>query len=235
MIQLNLLPDVKLEYLKAQKIRRLVIVVSVIVGAAAIALLVLLLAAEAYQKHTLDNLNNDVATNTSQLQREPHINDVLTVQNQLNSINGLHASEPAATRLYEYLNELVPTSVTISSLTINFAADTIDLAGGANSVANINQFVDTLKFTNYSTGKNTPNTPAFSDVVLTSYGVNNQPSSSTPPASYAINTNFAPTLFQATQNVALIIPNIVSTRSSLENPGPLFVQGTASSTSGGNK
>jgi Tfp pilus assembly protein PilN len=231
MIQLNLLPDVKLKYLKAQRIRRLAVVVSIIISAAAVALLVLLLAVEAYQKHTLNDLNHDVATRTSQFQNEPHINDVLTVQNQLQSINSLHASEPATTKIFDYLNELVPTSVTVSSLSIDFAAGTISLAGNANSINNIDQFVDTLKFTDYSAGKNTPNTPAFSNVLLTSYGINNQlQSAGTPGASYSISANFAPTIFNVTKNVALVIPSIVTTRSSLENPGPLFAKGVTTHT-----
>jgi Tfp pilus assembly protein PilN len=231
MIQLNLLPDVKLKYLKAQRIRRLAIAVSILISAAAVALLVLLLAVELYQKHTLSDLNGDVASKTSQLQHEPHINDVLTVQNQLQSINSLHASEPATTKIFDYLNELVPTSVTVSSLSIDFGAGTINLAGNAGSINNIDQFVDTLKFTNYSTGSNTPNVPAFSDVILSSYGINNQQQAAgTPGASYSISANFAPTIFNVTKNVSLIIPSQITTRSSLENPGPLFAKSVATHT-----
>lgn len=224
MIQLNLLPDVKLEYLKAQKIRRLAIAVSILISAAAIALLVLLLAVELYQKHTLSNINNDVTAKTSQLQNEPHINNVLTVQNQLNSISTLHNNEPAATKVFDYLNELVPTTLNINSLAVDFNAHTINISGAANSVSDINQFADTLKFTTYNTGNGTKNTLAFSDVVLSSFGVNSQPVAGVPAASYSISASFDPTIFDVTKNVALIVPNQVTTRSSLENPGPLFVQ-----------
>ena len=233
MTQLNLLPDVKLEYLKAQRIRRLAIAVSILVSAAAIVLLVLLLSAELYQKHTLNDLNNDVTTKTSQLQNEPHINNVLTVQNQLNSINTLHNNEPATTKLFDYLNELTPTTVNISDLSIDFNGHTISITGAANSISNINQFVDTLKFTNYSLGKGTANAPAFSDVVLSSFGESSQADAGTPAASYSIAASFDPTIFNVTKNVSLIVPSQVTTRSSLENPGPLFVQ--AKTSNGGSK
>lgn len=231
MIQLNLLPDVKLEYLKAQKIRRLAIAVSILVSAAAIGLLILLLAVEVYQKHTLNDLNHDVAVKTSQLQNEPHINDVLTVQNQLNTISGLHSNEPAATKLFDYLNELVPTTVNIDSLAIDFNAHTISISGGANAISNINQFVDTLKFTTYTTGKDTANTLAFSNIILVSYGVSTDQTAGNLPATYSLTAAFNPTIFDVTKNVSLIVPNQVTTRSSLENPGPLFVQKAASSSS----
>ncbi len=232
MTQLNLLPDVKLKYLKAQRIRRLTIVVAIMVSAAALGILILLLLAEVYQKHTLNNLNNDVAAKTSQLQGEPHINNVLTVQNQLNSINTLHDSEPAATKLFDYLNELTPSTVTISSLSADFNARSMEISGSASGINNINQFVDTLKFTTYSTGKNTANNLAFNNVVLSSFGVSSQGDSSSPASSYTIDLNFDPTIFIVTKNVALSVPSIVTTRSSLENPGPLFVKGASSSNGG---
>jgi hypothetical protein len=232
MIQLNLLPDVKLQYLKAQRTRRLAMVISFIVTAAAIAILVIMLSVEGFQKHSLSNLNKNIASATTKLQQEPQINSVLTVQNQLESINGLHASEPAASRLFDYMNELTPTTVTISGLTVDFNADTITITGSSNALSDIDQYVDTLKFTDYTTGPNTQNTPAFSAVVLTSFSFDNTTS---PPASYAITANFDPIIFGITKNVALVIPSKVTTRSDIEHPGPLFNKASSSTaTSGSN-
>lgn len=235
MIELNLLPDVKLEYIKAQQTRRLAMAISFIVTAAAIAVLVLMLSVEGFQKHTLGNLNKDVASGTATLQGEPQINSVLTVQNQLQSINGLHASEPAANRLFDYLNELTPTPVTIGNLSIDYNAHTISISGAADALSSVDQYIDTLKFTNYSTGPNTQDAPAFSSVVLSSFSLDNTTS---PPANYTITANFDPTIFDVTKNVTLIIPSKVTTRSSLEHPGPLFVKspshtGSSSTTSSG--
>ena len=246
MIQLNLLPDVKLEYLKAQRTRRLAIVLSFLVTAAAIALLLLLLIVEGFQKHTLNDVNKNVASETSTLQKEPQIDRILTVQNQLESINGLHASEPAANRLFDYLNELTPSSVTIATFSIDFNAHTISMAGSTDSLSNVDQYVDTLKFTRYSTGVNTPNPLAFSSVVLSTFSLDTSQqlsSTTSPPATYTITADFNPAIFNVTKNVSLIIPTTVTTRSDLEHPGQLFVQrqssstGTSStnSTSGGNQ
>jgi hypothetical protein len=229
MIQLNLLPDVKLEYLKAQRTRRLAMAVSFIVTAAAVAILVLLLLVEGFQKHTLSNLNKNVASETSTLRSEPQINSVLTVQNQLQSINGLHASEPAANKLFDYLNELTPTSATISGLNVDFNAHTISITGNADALSTVDQYIDTLKFTTFNTGVHTANSPAFSSVVLTAFSLNtsqqNQATVGASPASYTITSNFDPTIFNITKNVSLIIPTTVTTRSNREHPGPLFVKG----------
>ena len=55
MIQLNLLPDVKLEYIKAQHLRRLVLSVSVLVTLAAVVILMLLLVFDLAQKKNLSD------------------------------------------------------------------------------------------------------------------------------------------------------------------------------------
>jgi Tfp pilus assembly protein PilN len=235
MIQLNLLPDVKLEYIKAQQTRRLAMAVSFIVTAAAIAILVLMLSVESFQKHTLGNLNKDVASGTSKLQGEPQINSVLTVQTQLQSINNLYASEPAASRLFDYLNELTPTPVTIGNLAVDYNAHTLSISGAADALSSVDQFIDTLKFTNYSTGANTQDAPAFNSVVLSAFSLDNTTS---PPADYTITANFDPAIFDVTKNVTLVIPTKVTTRSSLEHPGPLFVKspshtGSSSTTASG--
>jgi hypothetical protein len=236
MIQLNLLPDVKLEYLKAQRMRRLAMAISFLITAAAIAILVLLLIVEGFQKHHLTNLNNNVSTDTITLQKEPQINNILTVQNQLNSVNTLHASKPAATKLFDYMNELTPTSITVSELTIDFNAHTISITGSAPSLSSVDQYIDTLKFTTYTTGPRSGNNPAFSNVVLGEFSLSN---TSTPPASYTITASFDPAIFNITKNVSLVIPTTITTRSAREDPAQLFVKGTSSksntsSTGGGN-
>ena len=236
MIELNLLPDIKLEYIKAQRIKRLLISISIITSVAAISLLVLLLLVETWQKHTLSNLNNEVATKTQQLKHKPHINDVLTVQNQLSTLNSLHQSEPVATKVFEYLNDLTPNSVTISSLSIDFNAHTIDLKGNAVNVSNINQFIDTLNFTTYSLQKGDKGFPAFNTIAIVNESQDTTQADTTNPAAFSVTANYDPTLFDVTKNVTLTIPNKVTTRPSLENPGPLFIHSnnTANNTGSGN-
>src|SRR4051794_9960581 len=103
MIQLNLLPDVKLEYIKAQRSRRLVITTSLLISAGAIILLVLLFSVSSLQKKHISDLSKSISKQTTELQQKPQINKILTVQNQLGSLTALHAAKPAAARLVDYL------------------------------------------------------------------------------------------------------------------------------------
>src|SRR5436853_549214 len=99
MIQLNLLPEVKLEYIKAQRSRHLVLTTSLIISAAAIALLLLLFGIDFAQKKHLNDLSKDIKNESLALQQKPDITKILTVQNQLESLTALHANKPAAPRL----------------------------------------------------------------------------------------------------------------------------------------
>ncbi len=231
MIQLNLLPDVKLEYIKAQRTRRLALTVAVLVCAASIALLLLMLSIDGLQKKHLHDLNNDISSETSKLQNEPQINKILTVQNQLQSLTALHAGKQAPTRVFGYLNAVTPTSVSINSFSVDFTQQTMTITGSADSLTNINKYVDTLKFTTYATAVNTAAAPAFSNVVLTSFGLNNGSQDKSQAANYTIALSYDKTIFDITQPVNLSVPNIVTTRSDASQASDLF----KASTNGVNK
>src|SRR5689334_20407685 len=101
MIQFNLLPDVKLEYLKAQRLKQAVVSIAAIVAGVVLAVLVILfLVVDVFQKQHLKAVNNDIKTYTAKLQSIPDLNKILTVQNQLNSLPALHAQKPVTSRLF---------------------------------------------------------------------------------------------------------------------------------------
>lgn len=221
MIQFNLLPDVKLEYIKARRMQRMVFMAAFLLGAFALAIFVsLFLIVNVVQKKHLSDLNKDIQQDVATLQALPDINKVLTVQNQLNSLTGLHEQDPAVGRLFDYLGQLTPAQATISDVKADFATNTIGLTGNANALSTVNQFVDTLKFTTYTTNQNTTPQKAFSDVVLTNFSVSEK------GVSYQIDFKFDPTIFDNTQQVQLVVPKIISTRSETEKPTDLFKQNT---------
>jgi Tfp pilus assembly protein PilN len=222
MIQLNLLPDVKLDYLKAQRMRRLVITLSIIVGGAAIALLALLLLFDGLQKKHLDDLKNNISSYTSTLQGEPQISKVLTVQNQIQSITTLDNGKPAAVRLLNYLNEVTPSVVYLSSFDIDFTQQTMTITGATDNLKDVNTYVDTLKFTNYTQPGVSTDTPAFSNVVLSNFSISSQAQNPAFAANFTISLSYDPTIFNNTKNISLSVPSLVTTRSELDQPTDLF-------------
>jgi len=223
MIQLNLLPDVKQEYIKAERSRRLVLTICIIVAAASVALLILLFSVDRLQKKHISDLTKDIKTRSTELQQKPQINKILTVQNQLNSLTALHDGKPAVSRVAQYLNQTTPTQVDISSLNIDFTALTITITGSADSLSSVNKYIDTLKFTTYTTDQNSKSTKAFSNVVLSSFGLGTE--TATPgskPASYSITMSYDNNIFDSTQKIELSVPSLTTTRASVDQPTDLF-------------
>lgn len=222
MIQLNLLPDVKLQYIKAERSRRLVLGVSAIVAIASVALLLLLLSVDGLQKKHLSDLTKDINVESSKLQNEPQIDKMLTVQNQLQSLTALHSAKPAASRLFTYLNELTPTKVSITDLNIDFTQDQVTITGTSDSLANVNKYIDTLKYTTFTTDSNKNSQPVFSNVVLSSFSLNSTSQDVSQAANYTVTMSFDKTVFDATQNVKLSVPSKTATRSQTSQPNDLF-------------
>jgi hypothetical protein len=217
MIQFNLLPDIKVQYLKSKRRKHTVVVSSVIASIVSVALLVLLLAiVHGVQKKSLSDLNADIKTKSTELQSTPDLTKVLTIQNQLQELSTLHDGKPVATRMYDYLSQVTPNDISINKADVDFQQSAISLSGSAKDLATINKFVDTLKFTKYSTASGAQNKEAFTKVVLTNFGTDNNKST------YTVTFAFDPVIFQQTEEVKLEVPDIISTRSKVERPAALF-------------
>lgn len=216
MIQFNLLPDVKLEYVRAQRTKHTVISVAVISAASAFVIFLLLfLIVNLVQKKSLNDLNADIKQYNGQLAAIPDLPKVLTIQSQLSSLTGLHAAKPAATRSFTYIQQITPKDVAISDMTIDFEASSVTITGQTSDLEKVNIFVDTLKFTNFNSDGGS-NKKAFSDVVLAQF------TKSLTGSTYSITASFDPVIFDNTVKISLVVPNTVSTRSVVEQPQDIF-------------
>jgi Tfp pilus assembly protein PilN len=219
MIQFNLLPDVKIAFIKAQRQKRLIVSISIIAGIAAIAIFILLFTfVNLAQKKNMNDLTKDIKTQNQELTQTEDLNKILSVQNQLKALDQLHGDKIVASRLFSYLQQVTPTQAAISELEIDFEANTMSITGTATSVAAINAYTDSLKFTNYTTENDNDKKPAFNSVVLSSFARSENKNS------YTITLNFDPVIFSQDESVKLQIPQIVSSRSNTERPSALFQQ-----------
>lgn len=217
MIQFNLLPDVKQQYIKAKRQKHTVIVVSLLMAASSLFIFTMLfLTVNIFQKAHLRNLDDDIQVSTKSLNDIPDLNKVLTIQNQLNSLPGLHDKKPVTSRLFGYMSQITPANVTIGNLSLNYAEETITITGQADSLSTVNKFVDTIKFTSYKIGEEDQQEKPFSEVVLGTFARDET------EATYTINFKFKPGIFDSSKDVKLVIPKIISTRSETEKPGDLF-------------
>jgi hypothetical protein len=227
MIQFNFLPDVKIQYIRTKRLKRLVTAIASLAAIAALVIAVsLFVAVGVFQKKHLNDINKDIQASINHIKQVPDINRILTVQNQLNNLGPLHDQKPVTTRMFAYLSQITPAEVNISKLSIDYVQHTLIFDGTADKLESVNRFVDTLKFTTYTVGDETDSKKAFADVVLTSFGRTDK------EATYTVNLNFDPAIFDSTQAVKLVVPNTITTRSALDKPQALFQTPTTTKSEG---
>ncbi|MFO0881878.1 MAG: PilN domain-containing protein [Candidatus Saccharimonadales bacterium] len=218
MIQLNLLPDVKVKYIKAQRSKRMILLSAIVISGVSLGILVIV-GSVVYgaQKVQLSYYDREIKKNSETLNKVSDLDKILTVQNQLNTLEGLHNNKPVTTRLFEFLPQITPNDVQISSLNLNFADPTMQFTGGAKTLESVNKFADTLKFTKFTVDDSTDQKPAFSEVVLVNFTRKDG------QATYTITLKYNPEIFNSSnKKVTLVVPKITSTRSQTEQPTDLF-------------
>lgn len=215
-IQLNLLPDVKAQYIKSERTRRTAIAISLVVIVASFGL-VALMASVVYgaQKLALASSNKKIDQLSKELKNTKDIEKMLTVQSQLGSLDTLHNSKTVNSRLFTYLTQIVPSNVQLSSVKVNLEDNTATITGTSDNLQSNNVFVDTLKFTRYQVDGSQDQSQAFSDVVLTTFSRDDK------GASFTINLSYDPALFNTSSTgVKLILKEGVTTRQ--DQPSTLF-------------
>ncbi len=219
MIQFNLLPDVKLEYVKAKKTRRLIALSTFfLTGLAVFVFVMMFMVVNFFQKDNIKDLDKDTDKLISEINSVPDINKALTIQNQLKTLPGLHEAKPATDRITGYLVQLTPADAKITDVNVDFSTNSMTINGSVGSIETTNRFVDTLKFTNYKEGETTDK--AFSDVVLSNYGI----AKNNGRSNYGLTFKFNPIIFDNKKTVQLVVPDMITTRSITEKPTDLFEQ-----------
>lgn len=222
-IQFNLLPDVKLRYMRTEQTRKKVISLSIVVSAIAFGIFLLLfLTVNVVQKAQLGSAKDDVARLSKQLQNNKDLGPAVTVNQQLNTLVELHQNKNVSSRLFTYLPQVTPTNVNISSLNLDFATESMTITGTADNHQSVNRFIDTLKFTTFKFGNGEAKS-AFPSVIESSFGI------SSGNVTYSLNVQFDRQLFVnnvtdddgKVQAPTLIVPNQNNSRTT-PSGSPLF-------------
>lgn len=216
MITLNLLPDIKKEYLRTQRLKRLFMVGSLLTSLGFVALTILLaLFVFGVQRLQLSDVQSDIDSSLAQLQSVQDLDKIVTIQKQLEVLPGLHEGKPAANRIFSYLSSLVPAEVSLNKAEFIMIGDEVggELSGAAASPKAVNVFVDTIKNAQFTyEGAESPIKP-FTSVVL------DDPTVQDDKIQYKITIKFDPLLFDNTLVKAqLSVPKITTTTSVAERP-----------------
>lgn len=231
MIEINLVPDVKQELIKAQRIRAAVISIAILIGIVS-AGAVTALAIYAFPVQTLRNVVVDASIKKAgdQLAAVTDLSKTLTIQNQLTKISSLHDSAPIDSRIFDVLQAIIPpapNAVQISDLTIDSTSSTIIIDGqAANSYAAVEVFKKTIEgaLVKDTNNGNTNSVGLASNVSTsnTSYG---EDATGTKVLRFTLSFNYAPELFSAlsTNTTVTITAQGNATDSYLGVPKSIFV------------
>ncbi len=220
MITLNLLPDIKKEYLKSQRKKRIFIISSFLITATAISSVILMSTYTiGVQKLQILNAQGNIDSSIKTLNETPDLAKIVSVQRQLEVLPSLHEGKAAVTRLSGFLKTITPNDVSLSSISIDFENHRMELKGQGKDFKSVNTFVDTLKNASFIHADDNEATLAFSSVVLGSIGKSEQEQS----AYFKVTLIYDPLIFNNTaEGLNMSVPAITSTRSETEKPNSLF-------------
>lgn len=232
MIQLNLLPDVKKEYLKSQKTKAVVISGSIIVTLGAVALSVLLfLYVTLVQQLQINIITGDIKKKSDEVNSIQDIGKYLTVQNQLKSLPELHDQKGVYSRLLSFLpviNPSPPNNVQLSVLNLTAEEKSVLFTGTTATFESLNVFVETLNNAQASYkepgSEQVKTDKIFETVAVQSSSLGRINNVST--VSFTIRVTYKEAVFDARNtDVTASVPNIQTTSSLTDSPKPqLFNQ-----------
>lgn len=230
MIELNLLPDVKKEFIKAQRTRNTVITgaifTTIIAGG-----LVVLLALTVYggQAVFIATRTNDIKKAQQELSSIPEIDKYLTVQNQLSNIDALHSDKYLYSRIFTYLQQVNPSNpnnVALSSVEATKEGDTIAIKGTARNFDAVNIFQETMLQAQlrYKTDGTDQTMPLFQDVTLTNTALVNVDGRTLTTFEFTLTVDKTAFLASST-DVNVTVPSV--TTSDADKNAPRAVFGTS--------
>ncbi|MBC7565263.1 hypothetical protein H7100_03495 [Candidatus Saccharibacteria bacterium] len=148
MIEINLIPDVKQELIRARMVRSAVISGAIIAIIAA-AGLVVVLSIYIFGVQTVRGAVADASIKSSsdKLASIDDLSKILTIQNQLTKMSALNNDKKIDSRVFELLQAIIPPSpneVKVSSLLVDATAGTVTFEGQTPSYPSLEAFKKTI-------------------------------------------------------------------------------------------
>ena len=234
MIQVNLLPDLKREYIKTQQTKHLVVVGAVFASLVAVSLLTLMfLYVQIVQPRHRSNVQHDIYASLQELKSKKDGVKIVTVQGVLEQIPQLQDKKLISSAFFGYLTSFTPKAVSYSDVKLDLATNTMSLTGQAGTLEQTNELANNLKsatFT-YTQKESSQSLQPFSRVVFTSLGKSDQSTNGAKPVSFQLSATFNPVMFSESIKDARIMVNASSEQLLLPTEQPFST--TTSTPTGG--
>lgn len=227
MIYLNLLPDLKKEYLRAQRMRNMVIsgaIITSILAAGGVVLLAMIV--YMFQQSIIDQQKSDIAVNHRRLSSQVEIDKYLTIQNQLSAIDGVSGNRAQYARLFDYLKQLNPAppyNVSLYKVDIDEESTIMKIEGAAPNFETVNNFKNTLEeaiLQDIVDGKNI-DTKLFPEPITTE--ANYVSDNGTPMTIFNFEMKYSPEAFDNDKkDIKLYVPKMITSDGDQNAPKQMF-------------
>lgn len=203
MIQFNLLPEVKKEYVKTKRTKKMIMSGAIVASIVSVGVVVLLYSIVQFgQKKYISDMTEDIQQVTSDIQSTPNLEQILTVQNQLGLLTGLHEAKPETSRVFDYVAFVTPKEASIASMNIDTVGMTLKLQGKADSIATVNKYVENLKAVTYSVEAESTGAAAKLPVYS---AVTTQLSGDNESATFSFSMTYDPTIYNNTKDIVMYL------------------------------
>jgi hypothetical protein len=232
MIQVNLIPNVKQEFIKAQRMRNLVISISIVVSIASVAVVVVMgMYVFGVQGFRNSQADKAIMKGVNDLKAVPDLDKALTVRNQLQNIDAIYDKTPLSARMFDVLATVTPSDenkVSLTKFDLNVVDKTIAIEGKTyNGYKALDAFKKTILATKFSftdrNSKQNDEVPLTDEIIDGSMSFG-EDESGQKVLSFSFSFTYAPELLSRSSTESKIIgpKKTNATDSALEIPKSIF-------------
>lgn len=134
--EINLVPEVKAEMIKTQKVRNLVLFICIVVSVVAVGIVVILFGIKSGQDIAMSTQDGKLSTLSAKLMGYEELDDLVAIQGQLSALSDISTNKKILSRTFAALGVMLPEgadAVQLSQLRVNLGDDTLTMEGQADA------------------------------------------------------------------------------------------------------
>lgn len=143
--EINLVPDIKNEMIKALKLRNLIFFICIVIVLSSLGAILIFASIAGGQQAIVDGKNNTVNNLTAKIKSYSDLTDFLTIKDQLGNISEISDNKKVFSRLFGVLSAMIPTNgdrIEISELTLDFSTTPTTITFDAQADALTSPYID---------------------------------------------------------------------------------------------
>lgn len=143
--EINLVPDIKNEFIKTLKFRNFVFFLCIIVASVSLAVILIFISIAGGQQGFINAKQNTISKLEQKISDYSDLSDFLTIRDQLGNIASITENKVMMSRSFNILSALIPTGdnyINISELSIDLSEDVPTFTFDAQANANAEPFID---------------------------------------------------------------------------------------------